>query len=371
MPMESITLLDVDLLRRSGDQRGISFTVTSEEETFRRWRPALVRGDQARSFLEAYFQPHSPMPWAGLLSIRQAAIANDGIIMQAGQLLVGNSLMYPPVAFPYPHSSLRFEADGEGRWQVDLPAERVVLGGRTAGLVCDGWQIYGHWLVDVLPRLRRLMTSGLTFDTYLFPGPVRDWQTRMLEAVGLDLSQCRFIDLAHTVVECEELVIATYDRFNSEIRPELVDIHRHLRTEFCDPDLPVADRNLYVSRGGWGGSRDLLNRSALEAAFVTMGYEVVRPEILSFPDQIRLFASAATVIGECGSGLHNTLFSGKGTKVGILQNKDNHNFLQSQIGMVLDHEIFYAIGNPADAGTDSFTVNIDDAKYVAETMRTN
>ena len=369
MPVRSIKPIDIDRLRSTGGRAGIAFTVADEEQAYRRWRPALVRGDRARPFLEAYFNPRSSVPWSGLLSIRDATVLNDGLILHGDDLLLGNSLMYPPVAFPYPHSSLRFEPQGESEWRVDLPAERVAIAGRTAGLVCDGWQIYGHWLVDVLPRLHRLMASGFAFDTYLFPGPIREWQARMLEAVGLDLARCRFVDPSQSVIECEELVVATYDRLNSEIRPDLVNVHRFLREKFCGADFPPATRNLFVSRAGLGGSRDLLNREAVEAAFVAAGYEVVHPEALSFPDQIRLFASAAVVVGECGSGLHNALFSGPGTKVGVLQNRDNHNFLQSQIGMILDHELYYVVGVTQEGGNDRFSVDVQDAKYIAKIMK--
>ncbi|MET0376086.1 MAG: glycosyltransferase 61 family protein [Rhizorhabdus sp.] len=368
MPIRSIKLVEVDSVRVSGGRAGITFTVASEEEAFRRWRPALVRGDGARPFLESFFQHHSPMPWAGLMTIRDATIINDGLVLQGDGLLIGNSLMYPPVVFPYSHSSLRFEQGAGGEWRVDLPAEHVAIPGRTASLVCDGWQIYGHWLVDVLPRLHRIMTSGIAFDTYLFPGPVRDWQSRMLQAVGLDLSRCRFIDLSTTVVDCEELVVAAYDRFNSEVRPDLVAVHRELRKTFCGDDIPAGTRHLFVSRGGWGGSRALVNRAEIEAAFAGMGYEIVHPEILSFPDQIRLFASAAVVAGECGSGLHNALFCGDNTRIGVMQSRDNYNFLQAQIGMILNHELYYAIGDPAADG-DSFSVDVQDAKYIAKTMK--
>ena len=42
------------------------------------------------------------------------------------------------------------------------------------------------------------------------------------------------------------------------------------------------------------------------------GFELVHPELLSFMDQIRLFASATVVAGEGGSGLHGTVFSEQG-----------------------------------------------------------
>ena len=370
MPRGLVRPVDIDQLRRSGEAGSITFKVAAEDEGFRRWRPALVRGDRARSFVDTYFQAQAAMPWAGLITVPNATVIEDGLILQGDRLLLGASLMYPPVAFPYSHSSLSFEPEGDGAWSVDLPAERLTIRGRTASLVCDGWQIYGHWLVDVLPRLHRIMASGIVLDTYLFPGPVKVWQTKMLEAIGVDLAHCRFVDLSHTLVECDELVVATYDRYNSEIRPALVEFHQQLRRNFCAADTPPATRALFVSRGGWRGSRDLLNRGEVEAAFAESGFEIVRPETLSFPDQIRLFASAAIVAGECGSGLHNALFCGAGTKIGVIQSRTNFNFLQSQIGMVLEHELYYVVGDPDDAGNDGFSVNVQDVKYIAKTMRT-
>ena len=365
----SIKVVDIDQLPRDADGANLKFAVAKEAEAFRRWRPALVRGDTARAFLQNYFTGPAMVPWAGIVSMRAAEVITDGLTLQRDALYVGKSLMYPLEAFPYAHSPLRFEIQPDGRYAVDLPGETIHLAGTTANIVCDGWQIFGHWLVDVLPRLHRIMTSDIEIDTFLLAGPPRDWQLRLLEAVGLDLDRCRFVDLTASTVTCDHLVIPTYDRYNSEIRPDLVRVHQKLRDTFLGQSPPPATRNLFVSRGDWGGSRPLNNRAAIEAAYADLGFEVVRPEILSFPDQIRLFASARSVAGECGSGMHNAIFCGPGTNVAVLQSETNLNFLQSQIAMMLDQQVFYVVGPAESEGSDAFSIDIQDARYVAGILK--
>jgi capsular polysaccharide biosynthesis protein len=48
---------------------------------------------------------------------------------------------------------------------------------------------------------------------------------------------------------------------------------------------------------------------------VSRGFEVFRPEELSFPDQAALFRSASCILGEGGSGLHASVFADPGTIV--------------------------------------------------------
>lgn len=368
MISRTLTLLNFDNFSTS-PAPGVTVNLSDEETYFRRWRPALVKGGNIREFLNRYFAPHARLPWSGVATFRASSVINDGLVITGDGLLVGNSLMYPPSCFPYQHSSLKFTEENELEWSIDLPGKQKYLSGTTATFVCDGWQIYGHWLVDVIPRIHRAIESGITIDHFLFAGPARDWQIQILETIGLNISKCHFIDLSKETVECEKLVVTTYDRFNSEIRPELLNIHTKLTKSLANNDAGNSKRLLYVSRGKWGGSRLLTNRTEVDEVFHQAGYEIVQPETYSFADQIRLFASASVVFGECGSGMHNAIFSSRDCRVGLIQSSNNYNFLQAQIALFLEQEIYYVIGTPNDPDSDNFSVDPSDVRTVAQIIK--
>jgi capsular polysaccharide biosynthesis protein len=188
----------------------------------------------------------------------------------------------------------------------------------------------------------------------------------IIEAVGLDLERCRFVDISKSVVTCEQLLAPTYDRFNSEIRPDLIKIHESLRGGANALQPP--QRLLFISRMQ-GSARSLTNRSDVEAAVERMGYEIIRPERLSFAEQVALFSSARVVLGECGSGMHNALFCVPGARIGLLQSATNQNFLQAQIAMMKQQDIFYVIGEPDPEDEGAFSVELQDVRNVAEMMK--
>jgi capsular polysaccharide biosynthesis protein len=74
-------------------------------------------------------------------------------------------------------------------------------------------------------------------------------------------------------------------------------------------------RRIYIERpppAESGAKRQLTNANEARSFFQGRGFEPVRPELLPFADQIRLFAGARMVAGEAGSGLHGTVFSEPG-----------------------------------------------------------
>jgi capsular polysaccharide biosynthesis protein len=82
--------------------------------------------------------------------------------------------------------------------------------------------------------------------------------------------------------------------------------------------LKRSKRRLYVSRRGHP-MRVMVNETALEAALVRRGFQILRPEGLSAADQIRLFAQAEVIVGPTGAGLTNAIFAAPGCTVVEIQ----------------------------------------------------
>jgi capsular polysaccharide biosynthesis protein len=360
----AVTLADVERLR--GVDQELVFTTAAEPEHLRRWRPALVLGHRPRAFLNSYFGPHGQVPWAGLITVQDALVFGDGLVVDRLQrLLCGDSLMYPQTSFPYAHSPVEFIRTGSNNWEADITDVRIRLDGVTALLVCDGWPIYGHWLIDILPRLSRLMASGIAFDHFLLPAPLVTWQRDMLAVANVPLDRCREVNLRATPVRCETLVVPSYERFGYEARPTLTDIFDTILAKLSGPPRP--ERDIFVARPA-GNARHLTNRAEVEEVVASEGYEIVHPEQLSFAEQVQTFNTARSMLGEFGSGMHNSLLAPRGARVGLLQSAENTNLVQSQLAMIRQQDVFYALGSPGP--DDSYTMDLNDVRRIASIMRT-
>jgi len=73
-------------------------------------------------------------------------------------------------------------------------------------------------------------------------------------------------------------------------------------------------QRIYVSRAH-APKRHLLNEAEILPILRDFGVSVVYPERHSFVDQVRLFANAELVIGNCGANLTNAVFSPRGVKI--------------------------------------------------------
>ena len=78
----------------------------------------------------------------------------------------------------------------------------------------------------------------------------------------------------------------------------------------------------------------------MEACAADRGFEIVCPEELSLEEQVALFAGTGLVIGEYGSGLHNTLFSPPRTIVGSVRYP---NSVQTRIAALMGQDVVYLI----------------------------
>ncbi len=76
--------------------------------------------------------------------------------------------------------------------------------------------------------------------------------------------------------------------------------------------------------------------------------------------QAQLFSEAAIVIGEDGSGLHNTIFSAPGTRV-ICLNFGRTNIFHASIAAIRAHKLAYLQANPGAGNAEdiSYTIEVE------------
>jgi capsular polysaccharide biosynthesis protein len=128
-------------------------------------------------------------------------------------------------------------------------------------------------------------------------------------------------------------------------------------------------RRIFVSRARTSQSRSLQNRARVEQIATEAGLELVYPESMALPEQMRLFAEARVIFGEYGSALHNSLFSLPGTTICALRGALEHpGFIQSGFGQALGHPTGYVFGEQVDQ-SDGGQFVISEADFV-ECLRT-
>lgn len=367
------TFLDVDTLPRSKlDNISVEFRTCpstfeyAPEKIYRRWRSALFAGNGFGIFLAPFFCSPASAPWSGFITLPHSKAFGYGLCLTQGCLLLGKSLMLVPSAFPYVEWREFVTRQGAVGFELTMPEQNTYLPGVVCNVSSAGLRIYGHWIVDLMPRLYKVLKSGISVDYYIISSPEMAWQKQILEALEVSFDKVIFWDPKEKVIISDQMIIPTFDRFNSEVRAELMDVHKFLREKYASAELQAPPtKKLYVSRTQWGGSRNLANRSQIDDIFKDCGFEVVMPEKLSFIEQIRLFAQASVVVGECGSGMHNCVYCRAGTRVGLLQSNTNHNFLQAQIGMFASHDIFYLIGEQSEE-VDGWKIDKFEARRFAK-----
>ena len=213
-------------------------------------------------------------------------------------------------------------------------------------IVADGISsdIYGHWIVDYLPRfgvVRDLFPERIRDIPVLLPAGTRRWVYELL-ALSCGISQDQIISYTpgNDVVRCARALLPSYCytkefTFHSYVR----EFYGSFGTGPGSGKTAAKTRKILISRQNAGQSnRRFPHRHHFENMGLDFGYEIIRPEETSIPEQIRLFSEARVVVGEHGSGMHNAVFSGPGTVVGCL---GFWNSVQLHIGYLMGHTNVY------------------------------
>ena len=204
------------------------------------------------------------------------------------------------------------------------PARERVIENLAVAAVAPGHLIYGHWLVDFVPRFMVAQKAlGAAFATarLVLPHDTPRWALAMLEAfTGAGPGQYEFYERGVERLALRHACIPTYVHNNYAFHPYAAEIFAEM-----GGGVPGAGtRKLCISRvafeGATHGVQKLFHTRALfEDAAAVRGYEVVRPETMAIREQIALFASASHVVGEYGSALHSAVFSPRGLRAGFIR----------------------------------------------------
>ena len=237
--------------------------------------------------------------------------------------------------------------------------------------------VYGHWLLEGLPKLlllRRLghlfrdlriivpfarapLASRLLSHVPRFGRPpstaesyVQRWADIVLPGAAIET-----YDPRSEYLHCEALLSPTtlFSSPTFHFHPELAALLDEL------PVKPVRKRlRLYITRKRASHYREMANAPEIEAIAAEHGLTVIAPETLPLTEQIRIFAGAKLIVGEFGSAMHNALFSPPGATVFCL---NWINALQSRIAQLKEQRIGYLL--PDHGAPVTHVLGADKASY--------
>jgi capsular polysaccharide biosynthesis protein len=168
---------------------------------------------------------------------------------------------------------------------------------------------YGHWFYDELPRLASALPHLPAGTKFIVNDPLQDFKLQSLAALGV--SKDRLIPVkGYVETHCERLWFATplgNGEWTGTSPAALHRIRQALLGRYAGASSPTRDK-IFVSRSATNYKR-LGNEDQLLPIIEGLGFEVIRPEQLSFPEQVQIFSRAKVILGTFGAGLTNILFS--------------------------------------------------------------
>lgn len=276
------------------------------------------------------------IPDIGCYTLDDGQLAPTGIAVKDGTAFFSQSFIHPE----------HHVATVMARWvQADLPVRHVP--GKVAVIYGPAHETYGHWLADFLPRLWVLSAAGYDLSAIRFamPPDLAPFARTLLQHVGLSESQIVIHRFWQETLHADLLLMPTGLRSHNRISP-LFKMATAFWTKRLAAIAPGAETHIFLSRAQLGGQRMIVNRQEIEAEAVARGYKVVHPETLTLGAQAALFAGARVIVGEYGSALHGSVYSGPGTIVCGLRGTSRHpSFVQSGICGALTQHAAYVFGD--------------------------
>lgn len=331
--------------------------------------PLFLEGSVNCNLVTKFFTESYESRTVGCYRLKSAFILGKGLVANmSGQVFTGLDLI---VEEHHLSSSLwrsPLIQNFEGCYEVKSGYKEKVIHESAILLAKAADHIYGHWLVDILPRIEVAELCGFRDLRYIVSINTPSYAIALLRLLNISDDRIIYMDENSEIIYCENLILPSVCRFRGVMSSIALGIYNKLiSSALVDRRVNLSslkmDRRIYLSRKKWSNSsRRLVNLNEVEALLERHGFEIIFPEDLSMSEQILLFQSAICVVGEGGSALHNTVFGRTGCHVAVLQGNNNGNFLQSALGDMKQQKTGYFFGDsflrPGNGMTGDFIIPI-------------
>jgi hypothetical protein len=209
-------------------------------------------------------------------------------------------------------------------------------------LTSPGSAIYGHWILDYIPRLHQMSRTSYSKMKLSF-AELPAFADFFLENLGISRESVTLSKAKNLLIGSGNVLpgflkqgyIIHHDQCGEAWRSFAKSVHdRYGHTErSCD--------KVFLSRRDWHSDRKIMNMAVLESIAEQRGYQILSPETLSIPGQAAALRHARIVVGQDGSALHNIIYSDPGLKLGVLCMQDRLNLWHLSICETLGHRIAF------------------------------
>ena len=239
-----------------------------------------------------------------------------------------------------------YDYDADDHPRVDLARQREVrLRGPTLVLSQPGCRTFGHWLVQVLPRLRLAQRLGLPTERVLLPGPLTPAVGPIMRAYGLDDDRIAWIRCGEEVARLDDGILCAHLQFEDAYSPLAAEVLTDLRQHLVPRPPARPWRRLFLSRRRWRlHNRRLRNHAAVRQALAAAGFEEILPEELPLDAQAQLLAEASHVVAEDGSACHLMLYAAPSARLLVLQPANRRNEIHNCLAQALGQRVGYVVG---------------------------
>ncbi len=257
------------------------------------------------------------------------------------------------------------------------PLEQI--DGTVAVLAGLSGNVYFHWMVDILPRVEILLSSGVNLEEinwFLVNSCQQPFQRETLKALGIPESKIIECD-RHPYIQAKQLIVPSFSGYLGWLSPRGLkflrqvflhdfahkhNLHNYTKNTFLSgiqnlsnnatnsikTDFPPSDRKsyperIYITRSKCSYRRVINEENVIEI-LSGFGFVSVLLESMDLDEQIALFASAKVIVAPHGSGLTNMMFCEPGTKVIELMSPNYIRHYYWAISQQLNLEHYYITG---------------------------
>jgi hypothetical protein len=219
----------------------------------------------------------------------------------------------------------------------------------THYLIGNAHPHFGHFLLEGLSRLwgiaelspeERETVSFLVYEPRL-----EGWMYELLALAGVDRNR---IVHASSVDVVDRLVTADPAmRTHNGITTAMAGTWRSMAERV---EAGPAERRIYLSRSH-NPNRGLRNEVEVEELFRARGFEIVAPETMSIPDQVRLAREAAVLAGPVGSQMYLAAFQRPAARTLVMAPSNFYLKDDVLIASAMGHDLDVVIGGDIDLST--------------------
>jgi hypothetical protein len=249
---------------------------------------------------------------------------NDAAYIYKYYLLSGPSYQY--------RNSINSNIKNNITLKIGTPKILKNINGNVLSLLSGGASNnnYGHWLIDVLPRiyLYNQLFSKKKINFFLVPNYEFSYQKDTLKIIGIKKSKI-ISSKYYRHIQARNLYATSHP---CNHHPENVSDWsvKFLRNTFLNKkfikDNKFFPKKIYLDREEshllsnsnlikYKNYRLLLNEDEIKSYLQNIGFEIIKPQKLKFIDQVKLFSNAECVVSLYGAGLSNIIFCKPNTNV--------------------------------------------------------